>query len=424
MSIFNKFWSIADIKHWNRSYDRDLDIICSQELDSNNKEALEKWTLILNEFGCLKGEGGNYFRTHFKRYIATLDAISTEQPKRILELGGAYPYAFSMMLARRFSDAELFLGFYDETVKEQKITLQNSNTGEVQIFNCQSFNVERDTWPFQDGFFDVVLCMEILEHLMFDPCFMFREAHRVLRFDGEFIVTTPNIASYESLLKLIDLQSPYNFGVYSKHGAYGRHNREFVPTEVQKIGERSGFSTALLTTKNVYPTTYNHKKLDTIFGRSLDRMDMRNQNIFYVGTKKNNQFLPYPETLFDFDADTYNAKILLNEITELVNVNEPIKGSVVLKNYGQYAWRPTGDDITRLGVMILDISRNLINRDFRRIDLTHAVEPGESIELDFELLGYGEAGKYILRFDMVREHVCWFADIRPNYVDIQITIIN
>ncbi len=48
--------------------------------------------------------------------------------------------------------------------------------------------------PFPDGFFEVVTAFEVIEHLN-RPLSLLNEVYRVLRRDGLFFVTTPNISS-------------------------------------------------------------------------------------------------------------------------------------------------------------------------------------------------------------------------------------
>lgn len=389
--------------------------------DETNRE-LAEWMPVFAEFGCLRGDGRSYIETHFTRYLATLGLISPEKTDNILELGGSFPYAFSLMLKQRFSQSALTISTYDEAQYHHDVTLQNAATSEKISFGTASFNVEKDIWPFPDNSFDTILCMEVLEHLLLDPYFMVREAHRVLRPGGELIITTPNIASAERLYSLWNLQSPYSFGVYSKHGAYGRHNREYVPGEVREMGEHCGFSTSIITTRDIYPKSHKLSELNEIFKEPLDRAELRRQNIFYKGKKENKAFLPYPPDLFDFDPQIHCAQITIDNLSHHVPLAHNLRGKVSLTNLGQYVWQPEGENITRLGVLLLDKNKQLLIRDFRRINLPLAVRPGENITIDFDLENHHEPGEFILRFDMVHEHVCWFADTSANFFDSHLTI--
>ena len=55
--------------------------------------------------------------------------------------------------------------------------------------------------PFPDASFDAVVCVEVLEHLLF-PMEAVRELGRVLRPDGVFIATVPNMAYWRRRLDI------------------------------------------------------------------------------------------------------------------------------------------------------------------------------------------------------------------------------
>lgn len=139
----------------------------------------------MEEFGCSLGDAVDYTEVHFGRYIATLNLLPDLGDARILELGGSYPYAFTPLLAGMFPDARISLAEYAEQelpgqqteagASSSTVRLENRVTGEKLLFERREFNVEVDTWPYEDNTFDLVLCMEIVEHLLLDPCFAFPE---------------------------------------------------------------------------------------------------------------------------------------------------------------------------------------------------------------------------------------------------------
>lgn len=84
---------------------------------------------------------------------------------------------------------------------------------------CADINRERPDYryvdmaqplPFADAEFDVVLCLEGLEHLI-DPVQLVRELARVARPGGTVIVSTPNVMNFHSRLQFLFTGVPYQF---------------------------------------------------------------------------------------------------------------------------------------------------------------------------------------------------------------------
>lgn len=56
--------------------------------------------------------------------------------------------------------------------------------------------------PFPDATFDVVICMEVLEHL-FDPAYTLGEIVRLLKPDGVVLMSVPNIAHFSNRIRML-----------------------------------------------------------------------------------------------------------------------------------------------------------------------------------------------------------------------------
>ena len=85
-------------------------------------------------------------------------------------------------------------------------------------FSAEGLQCERvylnQPWPYGDARFDVVACIEAIEHLE-NPWLMIREANRVLKRGGVFLVTTPNVLSIKSRVSYLLNGYPnyFHFGV-------------------------------------------------------------------------------------------------------------------------------------------------------------------------------------------------------------------
>jgi SAM-dependent methyltransferase len=83
--------------------------------------------------------------------------------------------------------------------------------------------------PVEAGSFDTVLCTEVLEHVP-DPLAVWREFHRILRPDGQVLLTAPNYWPAHEL--------PYDFYRYPEHGL--RYLATTAGFEIRELWPRGG----------------------------------------------------------------------------------------------------------------------------------------------------------------------------------------
>jgi SAM-dependent methyltransferase len=199
-------------------------------------------------------EGDVYVATHARRFQETLRHLPELPPQpRVLELG-ALPYSMTILLRRYLSAAVDTVSFYEvASADAPRHVLESPDGSERYEFEYRSLNVERDPFPFDDDQYDLVLCCEILEHLLIHPSHMFYEAHRVLKPGAAMFVSTPNVLRTANLQALAAGRNIYD--AYHGNGIYGRHNREYTPDEVATLLESCGFSVALNATVDVYDST-------------------------------------------------------------------------------------------------------------------------------------------------------------------------
>jgi hypothetical protein len=81
---------------------------------------------------------------------------------------------------------------------------------------------------------------------------MLGEAHRVLAPGGLFFLTVPNFINIKRTVNMI-MNVPTEFP-YSGYGIYGRHQREFAPSEVRRLMEAHNYAIESFATANVWPT--------------------------------------------------------------------------------------------------------------------------------------------------------------------------
>jgi SAM-dependent methyltransferase len=108
-----------------------------------------------------------------------------------------------------------------------------SNDVKVQIFGIDGYepnvlklqstglkvtllDIEKDILPFDDGFFDIVIANQILEHTK-EIFWLTSEISRVIKKDGILIIGVPNLASFHNRIALLFGQHPTSIELLSAH---------------------------------------------------------------------------------------------------------------------------------------------------------------------------------------------------------------
>lgn len=72
---------------------------------------------------------------------------------------------------------------------------------EYDAIECNKFDFA-DSLPYDDNSYDIVYAIEVIEHFE-NPVYFIREAYRILRRGGTFIITTPNVLNINSRLSYL-----------------------------------------------------------------------------------------------------------------------------------------------------------------------------------------------------------------------------
>ncbi|MFA7402927.1 MAG: methionine biosynthesis protein MetW [Pelobacteraceae bacterium] len=71
-------------------------------------------------------------------------------------------------------------------------------------YRIAKIDLDNETLPFADNWFDTVVTLDVIEHV-YDPLSFIKELSRVLRPDGELIISTPNIRFWKHIFNLMIL---------------------------------------------------------------------------------------------------------------------------------------------------------------------------------------------------------------------------
>jgi len=126
----------------------------------------------------------------------------------------------------------------EETAPPEGAVVRRGRDGRAYRFPSYGCNIELNPLPFEDASVDAVVCMDVLEHLLFDPVYALNEMNRILVKGGHLLVSVPNAASDSCLTFLVndmqpgflrhyivdpllrpqrDLQTVYNMGHYHEY---------------------------------------------------------------------------------------------------------------------------------------------------------------------------------------------------------------
>ena len=136
------------------------------------------------------------------RHKKVLEMLSKYELERILDVGCG-DGNFTMLMARACKAKEV----YGVEISKEGVEMARKNG-----VNCYQLDVDEENLPFGDDFFDAVTALELIEHL-YDPDHFLDEVHRVLKPNGLFILSTPNLASIHNRIALLFGYQPFPMGV-------------------------------------------------------------------------------------------------------------------------------------------------------------------------------------------------------------------
>ena len=115
--------------------------------------------------------------------------------------------------------------------------------------NAKFCNIEKDTFPFPDQYFDLIVANQVIEHTK-EIFWIYSEVSRLLKPGGAMITGVPNIASFHNRIGMLFGVQPTNIELL------GPRVRGFTAGSFKKFIETDGyFKNIELKGGNFYPFT-------------------------------------------------------------------------------------------------------------------------------------------------------------------------
>ena len=249
-------------------------------------------------------EGARTYREiHIERIARTLSMVPPPgATKRVLELGA---YMQMTPVLQCVLGYEQVRGAYFGPLG--RVDTKAITVGGQEVFRCfiDLFDAEKDRFPAEDAHYDTVLACEIIEHLLHDPMFMLLEINRVLVDGGTLVLTTPNVASFTAVARLLECTgNPQLYSMYpNPYGEYKDtevpHVREYTPQELAEAVQAAGFEVEYLFTEKI--AGYNSDLfIRAVLERNGYSTALRGEQTYLIAKKRaGTEIRRYPAFLYE-----------------------------------------------------------------------------------------------------------------------------
>ena len=273
------------------------------------EEVFNSTTYKLSKTGAKR----KYIEFHKERFFFIIKEINNlfgfKDNVEILEIGPE-DYFLSCLLREFFSKKINIDCIEHPDALKSSITEKNLAADFKTIY----LDLEREPAKINKKY-DLILCCEVIEHLIFSPTFFLFNLHGLLKPDGLLFITTDNVNRITNIIKLLLGRNIFHF---LQPFYCFRHNREYNLGELKDLLRGAGYRIVrgghfnftpflgsipfFILTKAIFSIT------------CLPFMGKYSRHIFFWCRKDGEPHLYFPEWLYEFPLET---RKLIEEKNEL-----------------------------------------------------------------------------------------------------------
>jgi len=187
----------------------------------------------------------------------------------------------------RYLDIGCGNGFISEQFvhkyKVYGIDISHNALSEAEKKGIITQRVDKDELPFEDGFFDVVVCLDVLEHLL-NPESMTKEVYRVLNKNGKFIVCVPNVLNIFNRIHFMCGEFVDVMDVAHQTGElFSEHVKMFSKNKLRLLLENNNFK--IIQSFNYFPNKLSEKPRYQAICNMMNRLKIHDRlpSLFALG---------------------------------------------------------------------------------------------------------------------------------------------
>ena len=132
--------------------------------------------------------------------------------------GGAFPKGKHILTLGGGISNDVWHLADENLVVSADYAMPGLQVGKLHGVHGVSVNLNSASLPFADRTFDLIVCHDILEHLL-EPLVVLRDAIRVLRDDGTIVISVPNHFYWPMRIRLLFGKGIMWRGIVTDHGA-------------------------------------------------------------------------------------------------------------------------------------------------------------------------------------------------------------